>query len=76
MKESKKEYWILNEKDAREWIELILKVNNGYELDEKELEKLGNGLMIFDVGKMPEDIKVLVRQAEKYFEINKRTFQK
>ena len=71
MKENKKEYWILNEKEAREWIELVLKVNNGYELDEQELEKLGNGLIIFDSSKMPEDIKVMVKNAERYFKINK-----
>ena len=70
MKENKKEYWILNEKDLRDWIGLVLKVNNGYELDEQELEKLGNGLMIFDFNKMPQDIKALVKNAEKYFEIN------
>ena len=71
MKENKKEYWILNEKEAREWIELVLKVNNGYELDEQELEKLGNGLIIFDSSKMPEDIQVMVKNAERYFKINK-----
>ena len=71
MKEMKKENWILNEKDVREWINLVMKVSNGYELDEKELEKLGNGLLIFDAGKMPEDIRVMVKFAKSYFEINK-----
>ena len=71
MKESKKEYWILNEKEIREWIGIVMKVNNGYELDENELEKLGNGLIIFDSSKVPEDIKVMVKNAERYFKLNK-----
>ena len=76
MKEMKKEYWILNEKDVREWIGLVMKVSNGYELDEKELERLGNGLLIFDAGKMPEDIKAKVKYAKAYFEINREESKK
>ena len=68
---NKKELKLLSEKDVKEWIELVLKVNNGYELDEKELYKLGNGLMIFDIKQMPQDIKILVESSKKYFEVNK-----
>ena len=61
----------MSEKDVKEWIELVLKVNNGFELDEKELDKLGNGLMLFDISQMPQDIKILVENSKKYFELNK-----
>ena len=67
---SKKELWLLDETDAREWIQLVLKVNKGYELDEKELLKLGNGLQILDSTHLPTDIRSLVNNANKYFKIN------
>ena len=71
---NKKELKLLGEKEVREWIDLVLKVNNRYELDEKELYKLGNGLVLFDISQMPEDIKLLVNNAKKYFENNKNEF--
>ncbi len=68
---NKKELRLLSEKEVREWIGLVLKVNKGYELDEKELYILGNGLMLFDISQMPDDIKILVNNAKKYFESDK-----
>lgn len=71
---SKKELWLLHENEVKEWIKLVLKVNNGYELDGKELKKLENGFNIFDIRRTPDDIKILVNNAKKYLEFNRNEF--
>ena len=68
---NKKELSLLDEGEVHKWIQLLLKVNSGYELDEKELVKLGNGLETFDYAQLPEDIMALINNARIYLEINR-----
>ena len=66
-----REYKLLKEEDARDWINLVVKVNQGYELDEKEIEKIGFGFMAIDAKNVPENRKVMIRKAENYYKLNR-----
>ena len=66
-----REYKLLKEEDAREWLNLVIKVNQGYELDEKEIEKIGFGLMVIDTKNAPENMKVMIKKAEDYYKLNR-----
>ena len=66
-----REYKLLKEEDAREWINLVVKVNQGYELDEKEIEKIGYGFMVIDTKNVPENIKDMIKNAEDYYKLNR-----
>ena len=66
-----REYKLLKEEDAREWINLVVKVNQGYELDEKEIEKIGYGFMVIDTKNVPENIKDMIKKAEDYYKLNR-----
>ena len=70
MSDNKPTKWKLLKEYFRKWINLVLKVNKGYELDDKEIERLGRGFMDFDVTSMPKDIKIAIKNAEKYYLIN------
>ncbi len=65
-----KEYKLLNEKEARDWLSLVMKINQGFELDERETERLGQGFTIFELRNVPEDIKNSIKKAENYYKIN------
>ena len=65
-----KRYQLLSQEEMRKWIGLIMKVNQGFELDDKELEKLGYGFMIFDRTNIPGDIKNKIKKAEDYYKLN------
>ena len=67
----KPRYSILKKDDIKYWITLVLKVSNGFELDEKEMEVLGLGLSAIKNEQMPNNLKSLVRKAEKYYEENR-----
>ena len=67
----KKQYPKLGEPEIKKWFGLVLKVNNGYELDHKELEMLGLGLLALNNEQMPENIRALIENAQKYFDENK-----
>ena len=66
-----REYKLLKEEDAREWINLVVKVNQGYELDEKEIEKIGYGFMVIGTKNVPENIKDMIKKAEDYYKLNR-----
>jgi len=70
-----REYKILNEKDAREWMSLVMKVNRGFELDQREVAMLGAGLMIFDFEKVPKEMKGVFNNANKYYQMNSEELQ-
>ena len=61
----------LDEKLVKYWISLVMKVNNGFELDEKEMKLLGVGLELFNEKNASGEIKAYVRNAKEYFEKNK-----
>ena len=65
-----KDYKLLNEGQVRDWISLIMKINQGFELDERETERLGQGFTIFELRNVPEDIKNSIKKAENYYKIN------
>ena len=67
-----KDYKLLDEGQVRDWISLVSKVNQGFELDEKETERLGGGFMVFDTANVPENIRNSIKKAENYFKINKK----
>ena len=66
-----REYKLLKEEDAREWMNLVVKVNQGFELDEKEMEKIGFGFMAIDTKNAPENLKNMIKKAENYYKLNK-----
>ena len=67
----KPKYSLLKKEDIKYWIMLVLKVSNGFELDEKEMEVLDLGLSAIKNEQMPNKLKSLVKKAEKYYEENK-----
>ena len=70
MGEKKPKYNLLKKEDVREWMNLVVKVNQGYELDDRETEKLGCGIMAIDMKNLPDEIKNMIIKAEKYYNIN------
>mgnify|MGYP001611418785 CR=1 FL=1 len=61
----------LNKRNIRSWMELVVKVNNGFELDGKETALLGLGLFAVNKQQTPDELKPLIEKAEKYFQENK-----
>ena len=70
MKEKKKVYELLTEEQINECVNIIVKVSKGFELDDKEMQKLNVALMLFDFN-IPDDLKGYVAMAKKYYLINR-----
>ena len=67
----KKQYQKLTVREVRNWFDLMIKINDGYELDDNEIQLLGLGLIALDNERVPDKIKPLVENAWKYYEVNK-----